>query len=37
MADIVIWRNTKDKSEHKPDNLLNGAEHITVREDYFKV
>lgn len=39
MADIVIWRNTKDKSEHKSPIIVVEckAEHITVREeDYFQ-
>jgi type I restriction enzyme M protein len=39
MADIVIWRNTKDKSESKSPIIVVEckAEHITVREeDYFQ-
>jgi type I restriction enzyme M protein len=39
MADIVIWRNTKDKSERKSPIIVVEckAEHITVREeDYFQ-
>jgi type I restriction enzyme M protein len=39
MADIVIWRNPKDKSEHKSPIIVVEckAEHITVREeDYFQ-
>ncbi|OOV29790.1 N-6 DNA methylase [Flavobacterium sp. LM5] len=39
MADIVIWRNIKDKSESKSPIIVVEckAEHITVREeDYFQ-
>lgn len=39
MADIVVWKNTKDKSEHNSPIIVVEckAEHITVREeDYFQ-
>lgn len=39
MADIVIWRNAKDKNEHNSPIIVVEckAEHITVREeDYFQ-
>lgn len=39
MADIVIWRNAKDKLESKSPIVVVEckAEHITVREeDYFQ-
>lgn len=39
MADIVVWRNAKDKNEHNSPIIVVEckAEHITVREeDYFQ-